>query len=306
MIKNILSILIILGIIGASYFITYSPCDTPLKYSIGTIDPRFNITKEELIEDSKVAANIWNATQDRQLLTYDPTSEFTINMVYDSRQELTTRINDMDRDLKTQQGDIDPKIEEYKSDQLAFEKKSQALNEDIKYWNSRGGAPEGEYEKLIASQEELKKELASLNARAQALGQATSNYNVSARKLNQTIDNYQQVLEYKPEEGLYEQENGKRKISIYIDVDKDDFLHTLAHEFGHALGLDHTENKDSIMYYQTNSTLTPSSEEVAALKVVCEKRPLYQLASQKIRDVIFVLQERFQTVQANQSQNPGK
>lgn len=277
----------------------YSPCDTPITYSIGTIDSGFNTTSEELLEDSKIAASIWNKALNKNLLEYDPSASFTINMVYDNRQELTSKINDLSEDLKQKQSKIDPKIEDYKVRKLEFEKKVQSLNADISYWNSQGGAPKEEYDKLIARQEELKKEADALTAEAEFLGQETSDYNSSARYLNSTIDDYQGILVTKPEEGLYEQDGKDRKISIYIDVSHDEFLHTLTHEFGHSLGLDHNINPESVMYPQTSDVLTPSNEEIKELESICKRRTTIEVVATRFTNVIEVVKERFEDRKAN-------
>ncbi len=273
----------------------YSPCDTSIAYSIGSIDSRFNVTSDELLTDAKAAANIWNTTQNKQLFVYDSNSTFTINMVYDSRQALTSEITQLNSDLKQKQGDIDPKIAAFKKKQEDFEVKVNQLNQQIQYWNSRGGAPKEEYDKLVSSQRELQVEAKSLNEEAQSLGQSTQEYNLNAQKLNQTIDNYKQVLQFRPEEGLYEQEGAKRKISIYIDISKDEFLHTLTHEFGHALGLDHIDNENSIMYPQTTTVLQPSSEDTAALNEICKKRTVFEVVYNKVQMLTQVVSERMKT-----------
>ncbi len=277
----------------------YSPCDTPITYSIGTIDSGFNTTAEELLEDTKIAAGIWNKALNKNLLQYDPKSSFTINMVYDNRQELTSKINDLSEDLKQKQSEIDPKIEDYKTRKLEFEQKVKSLNADISYWNSQGGAPKEEFDKLIARQEELKREAEALTAEAQALGQETSDYNSNARYLNNTIDDYQGVLVTKPEEGLYEQDGKSRKISIYIDVSHEEFLHTLTHEFGHALGLDHSVNSKSIMYPQTTDVLTPSKDDIENLEFICKKRTTFEVVTTRIKDVFEVVKKRFEDRKAS-------
>jgi hypothetical protein len=270
----------------------YSPCDYPIPFSIGNIDPKFDITKEELLEDSKAAGAIWSGTQGKQLFVYDPTSKFTINMVYDSRQELTSKITKLNDNLKQQQGTIDPKIEQFKKDQAAFEIKVSDLNSQISYWNSHGGAPKEEYDKLIETQKALQAEAATLNATAKELGQSTKLYNLSAQELNQTIGDYQNVLLDKPEEGLYEQEGSTRKISIYIDIDQNEFLHTLTHEMGHALGLNHNQDKESIMYPQTTDVLKPSDSDIAELNEICKSRTVFEVAYNKVLEVISVLRTR--------------
>lgn len=272
----------------------YSPCDTPIKYSIGNIDPQFEITKEELITDTRTAANIWSNTQGKQLFEYDPKASFTINMVYDDRQELTSKISELDTDLKQKQNEIDPKIEDFKRRQGAFEAKVKSLNERINYWNGQGGAPKEEYDKLVTEQNILKEEAASLNSEAERLGQSTSEYNLGAQKLNSAINDYKQVLEFTPEEGLYEQVGGKRKISIYIDVNEEEFLHTLAHELGHALGLDHINNPNAIMYPQTTAVLTPITQEINNLTEICRKRTIFEEAQNRITVLASILKERFE------------
>jgi hypothetical protein len=270
----------------------YSPCDYPIPFSIGNIDPKFDITKEELLEDSKAAGAIWSGTQGKQLFVYDPTSKFTINMVYDSRQELTSKITKLNDNLRQQQGTIDPKIEQFKKDQAAFEIKVSDLNSQISYWNSHGGAPKEEYDKLIETQKALQAEAATLNATAKELGQSTKLYNLSAQELNQTIGDYQNVVLDKPEEGLYEQEGSTRKISIYIDIDQNEFLHTLTHEMGHALGLNHNQDKESIMYPQTTDVLKPSDSDIAELNEICKSRTVFEVAYNKVLEVISVLRTR--------------
>ena len=272
----------------------YSPCDYPIRYSIGTIDSRFSTTHEELLEDSKAAANVWNAAQSKQLFLYDPKATFTINLVYDQRQKLTSEISDLNSDLKQKQSEIDPKIEDFKADQADFEKRLNDLNEKIRYWNEKGGAPKEEYEKLVAEQKQLQAEASVLNRTAQELGQSTKEYNANAQKLNSTISNFKNVLEVMPEEGLYEQDGARRKISIYIDVDESEFLHTLTHEMGHALGLDHNENPKSIMYPQTTTALSPSEDDLSNLAEVCKKRTVFEVVASRVNYLIEYLNTKLQ------------
>lgn len=273
----------------------YSPCDYPIRYSIGTIDDNFSTTRDELLTDSKIAANIWNTTQSKQLFVYDPEASFTINLVYDDRQKLTSEISDLNSDLKQKQSEIDPKITEFKFRQENFEQKLSNLNEKIKYWNERGGAPKEEYDGLVAEQKQLQEEAATLNQTARELGQSTKEYNTSAQKLNNTITNFKSVLDVRPEEGLYEQEGSIRKISIYIDVDQTEFLHTLTHEMGHALGLDHNSNPKSIMYPQTTNVLTPSKEDLDNLNDICKSRTVFEVFATRFSLVLKYLSARLQS-----------
>lgn len=275
--------------------IYYSPCDRPIKYSIGTIDNGFKTTKERLITDAKIAANIWSNTQGKPLFEYDPEADFTINLVYDSRQKLTSKITDLDSELKQKQSTIDPKIAAYKEKQVNFESRVEKLNLEIKSWNEKGGAPQEVYDRLVSEQKNLQAEAQALTAEAKSLGQETSEYNASAKELNQEIDNYKDVLVTKPEEGLYEQDGRERKISIFIDVDHEEFLHTLTHEMGHALGLEHNSDPESIMYPQTTNVLAPSEVEIKELNAICEHKTVFEVVYNRASDVYAVLANRLKS-----------
>lgn len=295
----LIPIFVLLGFVFKSEFkntaesiFYYSPCDVPIEYSIGMIDEGFTTSEEELISDSKIAGNIWNATQNRELFRYNPNSDFTINLVYDSRQKLTSEITEMNQNLKKNQEEIDPKIAEFKVKQQDFEKRIDRLNNEIQEWNSKGGAPKEEFDRLNAEQKALQQEARALNLEATVLGQKADEYNLNAKSLNKTIDNYQDVLIANPEEGLYEQDGANRKISIYIDVGNEEFLHTLAHEMGHALGLDHNNNSDSIMYPQTTSVLNPSNDEIEELSNICKERTVVEVVLNESKDIFEAIKSR--------------
>ncbi|ENV65435.1 peptidase [Acinetobacter junii] len=77
-----------------------------------------------------------------------------------------------------------------------------------------------------------------LNQQIKGLNQNNQQLALSANQFNQT---FQPRLFHKG------QFNGKQ-ISVYEFSSKDDLRMTLAHEFGHALGLDHTDDPTSLMY----------------------------------------------------------
>jgi predicted Zn-dependent protease len=71
-------------------------------------------------------------------------------------------------------------------------------------------------------------------------------------------------------EGNYLSKGGKQTITIYKYDSSNRLVRVIAHEFGHALGLNHNDNTEAIMYrlIQSDSTrLTPA--DVTALKTRC-------------------------------------
>lgn len=257
------------------HILSYSPCDTLITYKLGSIDPRFGLTTTQVLSDTNSAAAIWNSSIQKNIFSYDPDGEITINFIYDERQELNSKINNLQDQLDSDKGSLDPQIEDYKKREASFDQKAAALNQDISYWNSRGGAPQDEYDKLIARQNALKQEADALNATARSLNQATRDYNSQIGVLNKTEKELSQTLTLKPEEGLYNANDNS--ITIYFNNSKAELIHTLAHELGHARGLRHNNSSDSIMYPSSTEDTTPSTLDLDSLEKICQERSYLHL-----------------------------
>ena len=245
----------------------HQPCDKPLQYSIGFIDGRFNTSQSEIKEFAEKATEIWEKPIGKDLFVYNPQADLSINMVYDQRQALSGQIDDLEAQVQDGKDELQKQVDEYNSLLTNFKDKVDALNVQIIEWNSRGGAPSDEYNRLIKDQADLQEESNRINTLAQKLNLETTSYNKQVGKLNQKIGDLNLNLQKKPEEGLYiENEN---RIEIYFISDPKELEHTIAHELGHSLGLDHNNNQNSIMYTFTSQTLSATPEDVSGLNAVC-------------------------------------
>jgi predicted Zn-dependent protease len=146
-------------------------------------------------------------------------------------------------------------------------------------WNTKGGAPSDVYKDLKNEKsdlsdlhDKLEKERVAINNLigqgnnlAQKEQSVVNNYNAS---LNTYKDKYGQASQF--DKGVYD----GTKIDIFQFNAIDDLRLTIVHELGHALGMDHVENPQSIMYYlmgeQNMANPQPSAEDIAALKNVCQ------------------------------------
>lgn len=75
------------------------------------------------------------------------------------------------------------------------------------------------------------------------------------------------------EKGYFYNKRGTKLINIFEADTHADLVHTLAHEFGHALSVGHNSDPDSIMYPRNASdvsdVLAVSAADLAALKKAC-------------------------------------
>lgn len=268
----------------------HSRCDEPITYRIATIDNRFNVSKAEFLTDTRTATAIWNEAAGKDLFVYDPQGEIAVSLIYDERQSLNSQINQLDNQLQQQDKSLKPEIASYDQQSAAFERQLTALNQEIESWNEKGGAPPEEYERLKNEQAKMQQQAAALETQADELNQSADSFNNQVKTLNQTVDNFQDVLTVKPEEGLYISDKNGKRIQVYFNTSKQELVHTLAHEFGHALGLDHIPNKQAIMYAQTNDVTGLSFEDLAAMRQACREKSILTSAKENVLFVFAQLQ----------------
>jgi hypothetical protein len=268
-------------------------CSKPIEYSIGTIDPKFGISKDAFIENAARAEKIWEEETKKELFAYNPEAEFKINLIFDERQQATNEAIELENKLEKLDLTHDSTIEEYNSLKIKYskrlaeyeskvakyEKRLREYEKDVKYWNAHGGISEEEYQKLEKERKELKDIYEDLEKEREAINALASKANQAAKEENEIIDRYNANLEtYKSKFGeTREFEKGVfdgTGINIYEFREKADLEMTLIHEFGHALGIGHLSNPDSIMYYimgeQNLENPALTEEDASALKSTCK------------------------------------
>lgn len=277
---------------GANKYLYRSLCDTPITYSLGNIDKRFGMTNQEVLSDAQTATRIWGVYEGKNLVQYDPASTFKINMVYDERQQLSTQLGNLQDQLNTQKNSLDPQIAAYEKLKTDFQNKLNAYQDEVRKWNSEGGAPQDVYDRLLQEKSDLQKQADNLNAQAKSLNQDTQDYNSVVNQLNGTVGKLDRTLAQKPEEGLYDPKNDA--IDIYFNTNKDELIHTLAHEMGHALGLGHVDNPDAIMYKFSSASVTLSGEDQNALSTLCQKHSFWDIAYGNLQTIATVVMTKIQ------------
>lgn len=242
------------------------PFDQRLHFKIGTVDPRFNLSHQQLIQLSEEAIQIWQNGSGKSLLVYDPNAKLSINLVFDQRQMEHQALKQNQQDLDTIQSnnqqssqELDQRFQylqnrhdelEKRRDQItqAFENLNQQRQSWVRIENQDGPNRqriEQEYQQLKLQADQLDQDIHDLKIQ-------NAEYNQNVQQHNQNIDLYnvnvthfnQRFAAREFHKGIF---NGKH-IEIYQFDTVDDLRLTIAHELGHALGLAHNTDPEALMY----------------------------------------------------------
>jgi hypothetical protein len=282
--------LIVLGL--GTYLVHAEPCTDPIAYKIGVIDSGFGMSEGDFRSVVEEAANIWSEPLGKPLFVYDPKAKMSINLIFDTRQMTTLKNKELESAANKTKETADSVKEEYIALEDEYEsiknsydasyaefKKSQAsYNSSVDYWNSRGGAPKDTYKKLRDEKARLERmdsllddKRAEVNDLANRINQRIKDYNDLIDEANANIHVINQSAGQEFDEGEYISDSSGKRINIYEFENKNELERVLAHEFGHALGLGHDSNPDSIMYYLNKSTnMELTAEDKEALFEVCQ------------------------------------
>ncbi|PWN06807.1 matrixin family metalloprotease [Rhodohalobacter mucosus] len=276
-------------------------CGEAVEWTIGSVDERFGLSKNELTGIVEEVTGLWSDAAGRDLFSFTPLqadSILTIHLIYSSQQSQFDEEDQLADSIRVLRQTFFPKqvsyrnqmatyrqaLNRYHSQLTRYNRAIELYNESLARVQVSGARSAREQERLDQYKSEAERirpvlEEAGRNAESeeQRLTDLADELNDLADHINELIYRQNRLLgtwtAFK--KGSYTNIADRPKINIYQFDDPEQLKLVLAHEFGHALGIPHVENRLSVMYYraeyQHTTPLQLTVEDIEALSETCEE-----------------------------------
>src|SRR3989344_697961 len=297
MLKLLASLIIFLGTfyLAQEVLKPAPPCTTPILYSLGTFDKRFNLSEKEFLNLLRDAESIWEKPIGKDLFAYSPEGKLKENLIYDYRQEATKELSKIEAGVKQDEASYRALESGYQSlkvqhDKLeasynlrleSFNRQSMEYESNVEEWNRSDRTDKNKFRALEAQRLSLESELreikkleAGLNQSADNVNSLVARLNSLGRELNLNVEEYNIIGTDRGDTftgGLYTSDEIGESIDIFEFENEDKLVRILTHELGHALGLEHVSDKDAIMYeLNLGSSKLLTEVDLQILKTLCQ------------------------------------
>ena len=296
-------LIIIIGLFSGNNSASYSgdrnianPCQSPLTFSIGDIDDRFGITESDVRSAIKNVVEVWSDAAGMPVATFAEDGEIKIHLIYDEQQQLTDRerqfrnrlqmreyqINSLENNYQASVKRFEERNEEYQRESELVQQAMTQLNDWIQQINSQGGFNNEQLEVLKERREGIDRMSERMEQAGAVITAKVDEINAQLRQVNRMVEEKNELIqEYNRTfsgtrrftQGSYERTGDRRWISVFQFANLEEMKLVIAHEVGHALGLDHVDNPASVMHQlmgqQVRTELVLTDEDRIALRETC-------------------------------------
>ena len=270
----------------------------PLHWHLGSVDPRFNVTRGEVRQAIEQATQIWESAAGKELFREDDTSGFPVDLIFDERQAQmneedaakksikaieTTLTASKDQELSAKSSYEEAK-QRLDSEEGAFDGRLKIYDQRVDYWNTNGGAPPDAMQQLGSEKEDLTAEKARIQQADRDLDVMRTEVNHAVESYNQLVTGYHQsVVDFNRKFGtaatriigechLINEE--PKDVTIYAFEDQIHLTMVIAHELGHALGVQHVKGDGSLMSAVESGKKGPSDLRLSESDLVALRAAL--------------------------------